>query len=151
MTDTASLSTGLDPLRAAGSLIRLVRLLDQRIDACGRDDGLRLAELGVLAEISRGTELPSAVARAARLDPARVTRIVERLVGLGLVTRGSSTRDRRHLPLAVTPRGQERVELARADIRETMAALLDGLTAKERAALALAVEGVQRVLAEGPR
>lgn len=148
MTLPALPSNEIDPLRAAGALIRLVRVLDQRLDACGRDDGLGLADLGVLAEIDRGTVLPSALARARHLDPARVTRIVERLVRLGLVSRQAGERDRRHLLLALTPEGQQRLEQGRVDLRAAMGDLLRGLTPEERTALAVALAGVQRVLGE---
>jgi DNA-binding MarR family transcriptional regulator len=146
MTLPTPASNAIDPLRAAGVLVRLTRMLDQHLRALEREDGLSLAEMGVLGEISRGTHLPSAIARAARLDPARVTRVVERLVTLGLVTREAGTRDRRQSLLALTPAGATRLEQGRTDLREAMAVLLDALTPQQRTALAVALDGVQAVL-----
>lgn len=139
--------TGIDPLRAAGALIRLTRMLDQRLRSQEREDGLGMADLGVLGEISRGTHMPSAIARATRLDPARVTRIVERLVVLGLVTREPGRQDRRQSLLALTAAGEARLEQGRDDLRGAMSSLLAGLTPKQRTALAVALDGVQSVLA----
>ena len=147
MTSSAMTSPELDPLRTAISIVRLTRLLDQRLRAYARDDGLGMAELGVMAEIGRDTTLPSAIARVTFLDPARVTRIVDRLVSLGLVTREVSRHDRRQCPLALTAQGQERLDQGRLDTRAIMAGLLDGLTDDERDALALALNAVQRILA----
>jgi DNA-binding MarR family transcriptional regulator len=143
-------STGLDPLRAAATLVRLVRVLEQRLKATGSDpeDALGLAELGVLGEVGRGTALPSAIARSTRLDPARVTRVAERLVQLGLVERRTSVNDRRQVPLALTERGEQRLLRARDEAREAMGTLLDGLADREREALAVALDGLQRVLTE---
>ncbi len=147
MRETAAVSTELDPLRATGTLVRLVRVLDQRLKATSPDE-LGLADIGVLAEVGRGTTLPSAIARATRLDPARVTRVVERLVQLGLVERRTSAHDRRQVPLALTPRGNMRMARARDEAREAMGGLLGSLTERERAALAVALDGLQRVLSE---
>ena len=141
------MSNNLEPLSAAGWLIRFARLLDQRLRARRRDDGLGMAELGVLGEISRGATLPSALARATLLDPARVTRIVDRLVGLELVTRRVSPLDRRQSPLELTERGRGRLEQGRADVREIMTGLLEPLDGAERDALAMSLGAIQRVLA----
>jgi DNA-binding MarR family transcriptional regulator len=141
------LSTEIDPLRAASTFVRVVRVLDQRIKATSPDE-LGLAEVGVLAEIGRGTTLPSAIARATRLDPARVSRLAERLVRLGLVERRISAHDRRQVPLALTPRGEQRVARAREEAREAMGTLLASLSERERDALAVAVDGLQRLLTQ---
>jgi DNA-binding MarR family transcriptional regulator len=147
MRETAVLSTEIDPLRAASTFVRVVRVLDQRLKATSPDE-LGLAEVGVLAEIGRGTTLPSAIARATRLDPARVSRLAERLVRLGLVERRISAHDRRQVPLALTPRGEQRVARAREEAREAMGTLLASLSEREREALAVAVDGLQRLLTQ---
>jgi len=141
-------SSELDPLRAAGAIIRLTRALDQRLRQRERADVLGMAELGVLAEIRRGTTLPSAIARATFLDPARVTRVVDRLVSLELVARRVSARDRRQSPLELSERGGARLEQGRDDVREIMAELLAGLDDAERDALATALGALGRVLAD---
>jgi len=139
-------SNELDPLRAAGAIIRLTRALDQRLRRRARADLLGMAELGVLAEINRGTTLPSAIARATFLDPARVTRVVDRLVSLELVERGVGARDRRQSPLELSECGRARLEQGRADVREIMEELLAGLDDAERDALATALGALGRVL-----
>ncbi len=103
---------------------------------------------GVLSEIDRGTELSSAIARTTRLDPARVTRIVDRLVERGLVSRSTSPQDRRRAPLELGEQGRERLEKGRADIRAAMGTLLTGLSDDEQEAFALALGAIQRVLSQ---
>jgi len=144
----APMSTEIDPLRAAGALVRFVRVLDHRMGRNRCDDGIGLAELGVLSEIDRGTELSSAIARTTRLDPARVTRIVDRLVERGLVSRSTSPQDRRRAPLELGEQGRERLEKGRADIRAAMGTLLTGLSDDEQEAFALALGAIQRVLSQ---
>ncbi len=86
MPTQGALSTtreGADALRGAGTLLLLVRALEQDLRTAGGSDPLNLTELGVLGQIERGANLPSLVARALQLDPARVTHISDRLVTQG--------------------------------------------------------------------
>ena len=140
-------STAPDALYYAGTLVRLVRALDQQLRAATGPDPLTTTELGVLGQIDHGVDLPSLLARTLRLDPARVTHVADRLVARGYIVRAVDPRDRRCWRLHLTPLGRQRLEEGRADVRTAMEALLDGLTEEERTGLLRGLEGVRRLVA----
>ena len=109
-----------------------------------------IAELGVLAQIDRGVDLPSQVARALRLDPARVTHLTDRLVARGYIERTIDPQDRRCWRLHLTALGAQRLAEGRGDVSVAMETLLDGLSEEERAGLIRGLEGVRRVLGTLP-
>jgi DNA-binding MarR family transcriptional regulator len=141
------MSTTPDALYYAGTLVRLVRALDQQLRAATGPDSLTTTELGVLGQIDHGVDLPSLLARTLRLDPARVTHVADRLVARGYIVRAVDPRDRRCWRLRLTPLGQQRLEEGRADVRAAMEALLGGLTEEERTGLLRGLEGVRRLVA----
>lgn len=135
-----------EALRQAGTLVLLVRALDQRVRSAQAEDALSLGELGVLGQVMRGIDLPSQVARALRLDPARVTHLVDRLVARQVLTRSLDPRDRRCWRLRITDQGARLLDEGRTTVRSAMEGLLDGLTEDERAGLTLGLAGARRVL-----
>ncbi|HKC76615.1 MAG TPA: MarR family transcriptional regulator [Chloroflexota bacterium] len=141
------MSTTPDALYYAGTLLRLVRTLDQQLRAATGPDSLTTTELGVLGQIDHGVDLPSLLARTLRLDPARVTHVADRLVARGYIVRAVDPRDRRCWRLHLTPLGRQRLEEGRADVRAAMEALLGGLTEEERTGLLRGLEGVRRLVA----
>ena len=145
VTETA---TRLDALSTARTYIRLVRLLEQQTRSDADDAPLTLTEMGVLGQIDRGHTLPSMIARAMALDPARVTRITDHLFALGYVQREADPEDRRRCPLRLTDAGAARLERGRRQFSTTMAGILHGLTEEERAALRVGTDGLARVLDE---
>lgn len=147
MGSQPAVSTASDALHLSGVLIRLVRALDQRFRALAGRSALTLPELGVLGQIDRGVDAPSQIARALRLDPARVTHLVDRLVTLDHIARAVDQRDRRRTTLRPTALGMARLEKGRADARAAMTSLLEGLTEEERNGLVRGLDGVHRVLA----
>lgn len=140
----------MDALSTARTYIRLVRLLEQetRYDADG--EPLTLTEMGVLGRIDRGQTLPSTIARALALDPARVTRITDHLSALGYIQREADPDDRRRCPLRITDRGAERLERGRLHFSHAMAAILRGLSEDELEGLRVGTDGLARVLDEIP-
>jgi MarR family transcriptional regulator for hemolysin len=135
-----------DALHYAGTLLRLVRALDQQLRTATGPDPLSVLELSVLVRIDRGVDLPSLLARTLRLDPARVTHMVDRLVTRGYIVREVDPKDRRCWRLHLTPQGTQRLDEGLADMRTAMEALLDGLTEEERAGLMLGLDGVRRLV-----
>jgi MarR family transcriptional regulator for hemolysin len=131
-------SINRDALRMVGTLTRLSRTLDQRLRHASADD-LSIIELSVLGQIERGIDLPSAVARVLQLDPARVTRITDRLVMLGYIEREADLGDRRRCHLRLTDAG-------RAELSTAVAELLAGLSDEERTGLMRGLESIRRVL-----
>ena len=92
---------------------RLMRQLEKELVA---DDGMTLAEFDVLIQLwaaddrrLRMTDLSERV----RLSPSGITRLVDRLVRMGLVKRGHCASDRRGTWAILTTSGRERVERAR--------------------------------------
>lgn len=146
MASRPTVSTAPDSLYLTGVLLLLVRALDQRFRSMTGPEAMTLPELGVLGQIARGVDAPSRIARALRLDPARVTHLVDRLVTQGYVVRADDPHDRRHCRLRLTGRGAKRLKRGRADARGAMESLLDGLSEEERIGLRCGLEGVYRVL-----
>jgi DNA-binding MarR family transcriptional regulator len=146
MTPTDTSSPAADALRQAGTLVLLVRALDQQLRAGMEPDALSLAELGVLGQVVRGVDLPSQVARALRLDRARVTHLVDRLVECGALTRSLDAQDRRCWRLQITEQGAHLLAEGRATVKAAMEALLGGLAEEERAGLTLGLTGARRLL-----
>lgn len=144
MTSRPFTSTGPDALRLAGTLLLLVRALDQRLRLSG--ETLALTDIGVLHQINRGVDLPSLVARTLRLDPARVTQITDRLAAKGYLQRTVNPDDRRCWRLHLTAAGAQRLEEGRTALRTAMGTLLEGLSDQERAGLVGGLEGAHRAL-----
>jgi DNA-binding MarR family transcriptional regulator len=134
----------------AGTLIRTMRFVDDRVR---RDspDSLGVTELGVLGHIERGVDLPSGLARALRIDPSKVTRIVDQLVGHGYVERGIDSQDRRRCPLTLTDIGKSRLSEGRNTVKRTMDTLLERLPAGERDRLSDTLEHLREVLDQLPQ
>ena len=140
---------GVDGLRLVGTLILLVRSLEQQLRQAPGADTLAISDLGVLGQIDRGIDCPSHLARSLRLDPARVTHLTDRLVTLGYVTRASDPADRRRWLLSLTPSGAARLADGRVQTLAAVDAMLADLTEEERGALTLGVSSIRRVLDEG--
>ncbi|MGI8914851.1 MAG: MarR family winged helix-turn-helix transcriptional regulator [Chloroflexota bacterium] len=149
MGDGSDSALPLDGLRLVGTLILLVRTVEQQARQARRADTLALADLGVLGQIDRGADCPSQLARALHLDPASVTRLTDRLVTLGYVTRTVDLSDRRRWRLSLTAAGATRLAAGRSETLGAVDTLLDGLTDAERAGLALGVNGIRRLLDRG--
>lgn len=140
------MSIDYDPLRMAATVAQLARALDQLVRQQG-EDGLGLAELSVLRQVERGVNLPSKVARALRLDPGRVTRLVDRLVEMGYICRGPDEEDRRRSRLSLTREGTERLRSGRGVVAAVTMDFLAPLTQEERDSLARGLDAVRQVLA----
>jgi DNA-binding MarR family transcriptional regulator len=136
----------LDALRLVGTLILLVRTVEQEARQVAGADDLTIMDLGLLGQIDRGADCPSQLARALRLDPARVTHVTDRLVALGYVARAVDPNDRRRWRLSLTAAGADRLASGRRDTRTAVETLLRGLSDEERAAVSTGVAGIRREL-----
>src|SRR5207237_1332986 len=85
------------------------------------------AHLSMVAEFL-GSSLPTA------------SRMVSGLVAKGLIARRESTGDRRHIELALTPRGAAAIESARRVTRDKLAGELHSLNESERRGLLRAMQ-----------
>jgi DNA-binding MarR family transcriptional regulator len=138
-------TVAVDTLRMTATLTRLLRFVDQSLRS-RVDESVGLTELGVLGTIQRGIELPSAIARAMRVDPARVTRVVDLLVRRGYLRRGVDTVDRRRCPLSLTARGEKCLERGRRTVTEVMESVLGRLPKDQQAGLVTTLDLLQTVL-----
>ncbi len=139
-------SDAVDALGLAGWLLKFARILDQQVRQIRPEDGINLAELGVLGAVAAGSNTPSAVARAVHLDPARITHICDRLVALGYLRRELDQIDRRRWRMYLTASGEKRADDGRSDVDCSMRRLLVGLTQEEVDAMLRALEGIRRVV-----
>src|SRR5579872_1366985 len=135
----------VDALRLSGTVIRLTRFLERRLDETIGSE-LSLTDVTVLGAIDRGIDLASSIARALQIDAPRVTRIVERLVMLGYVKRGSDLTDRRRCPLSVTPRGVQSLAQARDMLAAGMTSVIDELPTGQQEMLVESLERIRQVL-----
>jgi DNA-binding MarR family transcriptional regulator len=125
-----------------GTLLLLVRSLAQEFREY--EDDIDLADISVLRQIERGRDLPSLVARGLRMDPGRVSRIVDRLEREGLIAREQDRADRRRWHLQLTEDGTRRLARGKEEIRLAMGAVLEGLSEEDLAALEDGLEVARR-------
>ena len=77
---------------------------------------LTLPQIIILGLLQQGTQTVSGLAESLRLTPGAVSRLVDRMVRKGLVSRREGNDDRRQKALSLTPAGRrlrDRVESAR--------------------------------------
>jgi DNA-binding MarR family transcriptional regulator len=141
-----TVSTAPDPVREAGTLLLLVRVVDQQLRAATAPNAITISDLSVLANVARGVDSPSLVARTLKMDPARVTHVVDGLVEEGALTREVDPSDRRRWQLALTDAGMRKLTEGTDKLRSAMEAALEGLTKEEHQALSLGIAGIRRVL-----
>ncbi len=126
---------------------RLVGALDRRI----LDSPHSLAESRVLFEIAQGRDLTAAaLAKALRLDPAYLSRILVRLAALQLIDKRPSVSDGRASTLGLTRAGRAAFDgLDRAADAEA-AATLEPLSRARRATVAAAMATIMAELSAEP-
>lgn len=107
-------------LIAGRTIARLAKLVEVAIAPLE----LSLPQYRLLALLVDGAAVSSTLAARLTVKPPTVTAVVDGLVSRGLVTRQVDPRDRRRLPLALTPEGTALIEQANASVG---AALLDAL------------------------
>lgn len=139
----------VDALRITGTLTQLVRHVDERLRLLV-DETLGITELGVLGTIDKGTELPSAVARLMRLDPGRVTRIVDGFERRGYIVRGIDREDRRRCPLSITSDGRRILNQGRGVVGSAMEAIISQLPGAQQDGLMNALDSIRTILDGAP-
>jgi DNA-binding MarR family transcriptional regulator len=122
--------------------IRLLRSLRREDDASGLS-APRLSALSVL--VFAGPQTMGELADAEQVKPPTMTRLVEGLVADGLAKRAPDAADRRLVRIAATAKGRRLLEAARARRVMALAARLEILSPRERAALARGIELVERI------
>ena len=129
--------------RLHAASIRLLRRLRREDDGSGLS-APRLSALSVIA--FAGPLSLAELAGAEQVRPPTMSRIVDALLGAGLVTREPAPADRRSVRIAATEKGRRLMEAGRERRVRALAERLETLAPSERRALARAVELLERVL-----
>lgn len=127
----------LTPVEVIGRVRRLAALTNQRHDEVLDDLRLSRMEFEVLSALRRagGGLRPSQLTREMLSSGAATTKRLARLEEDGLITRNTSARDRREVDVRLTERGREVIDRVFPAQLEHERALLDPLSAEERARL----------------
>ncbi len=133
---------------AADAVRRSVTALSRQLRTLRASHGLSASKLSVLGRLHQTGQAVTAVelARAARLQPQSLTRIIAELDAAGAVTRRPDPTDGRQVLIAISPAGYEILRqdaiLQNAWIAEAMASRL---THTERALVGLALDVLARL------
>jgi DNA-binding MarR family transcriptional regulator len=104
------------------------------------DAAVTLPQFRLLAVLADLGPVPSGqAARALGLDPSTVTRLADRMVAAGHVTRGTDPRHRGVVTLALTASGRDLVAAASAWRRRELARIMARLTPAQQAAATTAL------------
>jgi len=104
------------------------------------DSAVTLPQFRLLAVLADLGPVPSGqAARALGLDPSTVTRLADRMVAAGRVTRGTDPQHRGVVTLELTTSGRGLVAAADAWRRQELARILDRLPASEQEAVTAAL------------
>ncbi|MBO0693547.1 MAG: MarR family transcriptional regulator [Acidimicrobiaceae bacterium] len=103
----------------------------------GRPGGISSSHLRALFILLHEPEAtPGTLAKAADLNPASVTAMIDQLEAQGLVERRRDTHDRRSIQISLTPAGRAKVEEKERYWRSRFDEFFSDLTAEELAAAA---------------
>lgn len=131
--------SGLSPVAVFGRITRIGRHQAAALRPVYRRHRLDAGEYDVLAALRRGPGCqltPTELYRSVLVTSATMTERLDRLQRRKLIRRRPAARDRRSVLVELTPRGRTVFDRAHADLLATEAALLQGLSPPDRAALA---------------
>ncbi len=146
-----------DPLRSRITAVRRFNRFYTRAIGVLQEGLLRspfsLAEARVLYELAnRAGVAASELAHTLDIDPGYLSRMLQRLEGLGLLARAPSTIDRRQSLLSLTEAGHAAFAPLDQQSREAVGALLAGLSEPAQASLVEAMARIEVLLgSERPR
>jgi DNA-binding MarR family transcriptional regulator len=133
---------GLDvsPVAVFGRITRIDRYQAAAMRAVYRRHRLDAGEYDVLAALRRSGSshrlTPTELYRSVLVTSATMTERLDRLERRSLIRRVPAARDRRSILVELTAQGRELFDRACADLLSAEAALLEGLSAADRSALA---------------
>jgi DNA-binding MarR family transcriptional regulator len=132
-------------------IVRGVLRLSRRLRSERPDSGVSLSALGMLATLHRTGPMPAArLAKAERLQPQSLSRLIAQLERAGLIERRPGEQDRRTLILEITAAGRKALSrdmtARRAWLEEAMRGVL---MPGEREMLAHAAVAMLRLADEG--
>ncbi|WP_336921854.1 MarR family winged helix-turn-helix transcriptional regulator [Aquipuribacter sp. SD81] len=128
------------PLEVLSRVSRLAHHLDRARASTFDAHGLERWEFDVLAALRRSGPphrlTPSQLLPQTLVTSGTMTTRIDRLAARGLVSRGSSPRDRRLVVVELTEDGRELVDAAMASLLEREASFLAGMPRRDRERLA---------------
>ena len=133
----------LDALPAANALRRGVSRLARRLRSLRSDEEIAGAKLSLLARLHRAGRpmIAADIARAERLKPQSLTRIIAELDALGFIRREHDSFDHRQVLIDIAPRGSRHLALHAIRQNAWLAqAIATSLTPAEREMLRIASE-----------
>ena len=132
-------------------IVRGILRLSRRLRAERPDSSVSLSALGMLSTLHRMGPMPAArLAKAERLQPQSLSRLIAQMDSEGLIKRRSDEHDRRTLILEITPAGRQALSRDMTARREWLeGAMRRVLQPGERALLAHAAVAMLRLADEG--
>lgn len=122
-----------DVVRSMDAIRAVVRALRINTRAIELEIGISLAQLFVLQQVAeRPADSLNDLAERTATHQSSVSVVVRRLVDRGLVTRNSSTADKRRIQIAVTPAGEKLLVGAPQTIQARLMSALGTLDGAER-------------------
>jgi DNA-binding MarR family transcriptional regulator len=134
----------LDNLAAALPVMHR-RLL--RMDLGGVTAGLTRLHLGIMGMLRDGSMTVSELARISFVPRPQMTHLLDQLVKSGIVERHPDSVDRRVVNVALTDRGVQMLRDVKRKVEEDLKNRLSGLTSEDLAAMAEALETLNRIVA----
>jgi len=132
--------------RVLTAIRQIVRRVSEHSKHLSKDVGLTVPQLVCLKAIGEaGPDDPLTVAGLAKgvqLSPATVSRIVDRLVRAGLVSRERGTADRRLVWLRLTEEGDARFDSLPRPLQDEFMQRLEALPDEEREELVVALQRI---------
>jgi DNA-binding MarR family transcriptional regulator len=117
-------------------------LVEMTVAAMSSPRGLSTLQVRVLLAVDRHGPLNlSAMARRLDVSVPSASRLVDRLVDAGLLTRGVSTHSRREIALTVSTKGRRALTQLRRRREAAIAKVLDEMSDGERSALVTGLHG----------
>jgi DNA-binding MarR family transcriptional regulator len=140
----------LDVLRTIRRIVRRIAIHSRHLL---RDVGLTVPQMVCLRAIDDrgGTDgvTVAEVSHRVQLSPATVSRIIDRLVAAGLVTRERSATDRRKVRVVLTAAGLERVGTLPTPLEDTFLRGLGDLPRAEQVRLRDALHTIANLMSAG--
>ncbi|MCL2324002.1 MAG: MarR family transcriptional regulator [Actinomycetia bacterium] len=110
------------------------------------DGGGEFQRILILKHLMRGPQTQSWLADHLHLNPPALSKLIDRLVEKGLVTRAIDPEDRRRMVISLTDAGREFQHEMRAQMMERVRSNLKTLSPEDRATLSEALDIVSKLV-----
>jgi DNA-binding MarR family transcriptional regulator len=114
------------------------------------DGSVTLPQFRALVVLDEADRTVGELARELRVQPSTATRLCDRLVAKRLVTRRTDPANRREVTIRLSPAGRRLVAAATARRRTEIAAIMERVPRKQRAAIVRALHAFRTAAGEEP-